>query len=451
MARWAMPPQTEYARSGRVHIAYQVVGDPDPDRPDLVLSYGYGSNVEVQWEHPRFAWFLDQLADLGRLVLYDKRDTGLSDRTGTPPTLEQRVDDLQAVMDAAGVDRAVMVGMTGGASVTALFSALHPLRVESLVLYGAIAFLRVNDLVTPTADGDAPNDDFLDAVAQTWGTGITAHLYARCLATEPGFVEWCAHYERSIASPGNAAEMVWMNYRWDLRPVLPTITAPTLVLWRPGDLDYIAAEHYQEVADLIPGARGVVLPGSDHWPWTDQPEALLDEIRRFLADRTTEVRTSRRLAAVCFTDIVDSTATAAEFGDHRWRAVLERHDALTRATVERFQGRLVKQTGDGALTVFDGPGRAVACAIELVDALRGIGVTMRAGVHVGEIELRGDDVSGLAVHLASRVCDVAQPGEVLVTRTVKDLTAGSRVQFVDRGAHRLKGVPDEWVVFAASR
>ena len=446
-----MPPRTEYARSGRVHIAYQVVGEPDPDRPDLVFSYGYGSNVEVQWEHPRFASFLDQLAELGRLVLYDKRDTGLSDRTGTPPTLEQRVDDVHAVMEAAGVDRAVMIGMTGGAPVAALFSALHPQRVEALVLYGAVAFLRLNEAGTPTTESDEPPAEFLDAVARTWGTGICAHLYAGSLVDEPGFVEWCAHYERSMASPGNAAAMVWMSYRWDLRPVLPTITAPTLALWRPGDLDYVEPEHYREVVDLIPGARGVALPGTDHWPWTDHADVLLDEIRRFLADRTTGAPAARQLATVCFTDIVDSTATAARLGDQRWRAVLERHDALTRATVDRFQGRLVKQTGDGALAVFAGPGRGVACALELVDALHGIGVPLRAGVHVGEIELRGDDVSGLAVHVASRVCDVAAPGEVLVTRTVKDLTAGSRVRLVERGTHRLKGVPDEWVVFAASR
>jgi class 3 adenylate cyclase len=434
-----------------VHIAYQVVGDADPARPDLVLSYGYGSNVEVQWEHPRFAAFLDQLAELGRLVIYDKRDTGLSDRTGRPPTLEERVDDLGAVLGATAVDRAVMLGLTGGAPIAALFSALHPSRVEALVLYGAVGFLRVNESVAPATESDEPSPEFLDAVAQTWGTGITAHLYARSLMFEPGFVDWCAHYERTIASPGNAAEMVWMSYRWDLRPVLPTITVPTLVMWRAGDVDYVDAEHYREVAELIPGARGIALPGTDHWPWTEHADVLLEEIRRFVADRTTAERSTRLLGAVLFTDIVGSTEHAADAGDSRWRMVLERHDAITRTTIERFQGRLVKQTGDGVLAVFDGPGRSVACALELVDALLGIGVRIRAGVHMGEIETRGDDVSGLAVHIASRVCGEAAPGEVLVTRTVKDLVAGSRLALADRGTRRLKGVPDEWTVYAATR
>ncbi|HTH06145.1 MAG TPA: adenylate/guanylate cyclase domain-containing protein [Ilumatobacteraceae bacterium] len=434
-----------------MHIAYQVIGAADPARPDLVLSYGYGSNVEAQWEQPRFAAFLDQLAELGRLVIYDKRDTGLSDRTGRPPTLEERVDDLGAVLEATGVDRAVMLGLTGGAPIAALFSALHPSRVEALVLYGAIGFQRVNESGAPATESDEPPAEFLEAVAQTWGTGITAHLYARSLVSEPGFVDWCAHYERSIASPGNAAAMVWMGLRWDLRPVLPAITAPTLVMWREGDLDHVQPEYYREVAELIPDARGVALPGTDHWPWTEHADVLLDEIRRFVVDRTIAERSTRQLGAVLFTDIVGSTEHAADAGDSRWRMVLERHDTITGTTVERFQGRVVKQTGDGVLAVFDGPGRSVACALELVDALRGIGVGIRAGVHMGEIETRGDDVSGLTVHIASRVCGEAGPGEVLVTRTMKDLLAGSRLTLEDRGTRRLKGVPDEWTVYAATR
>jgi pimeloyl-ACP methyl ester carboxylesterase/class 3 adenylate cyclase len=439
----AMPPTTRYAKSGAVHIAYQVVGEGPPD---LVLAYGYGSNVEMQWEHPRFAAFLDDLGALGRLVLFDKRDTGLSDRTGRPPTLEERADDMRAVMDAAGVERAVVLGMTGGGPIAALFAAMHPERVESLVLYATIAnWAKVPpEVLSGVGDDVGPSPQYLDAVAATWGTGITAHLYARSMIDEPGFVDWCARYERSMASPGNASTMVWMAYQWDLRPVLPTISAPALVLWRPDDRSRSGAA-YQEVADLVPNARGVALPGVDHWPWVGDTDALLNEIRRFLPYRS--AATSTQLAAVLFTDIVGSTRHVAAAGDRQWHVLLDRHDALAQQLVERFHGRLVKGTGDGILATFDGPVRAIRCAHALGGELHALGISIRAGVHVGEIDVRGNDLGGIAVNIASRVCDVAGADEIYVTRTVRDLIAGSGLMLHDAGAHALKGVPDSWSLY----
>ncbi len=440
-----MAPATRFAKSGDVHIAYQVVG---AGRLDLILAYGYGSNVDVQWEHPRFAAFLDDLADLGRLIIYDKRDTGLSDRTGRTPTLEQRVDDMRAVLDAAGSERAVVLGMTGGAAIAAMFAAVEPKRVQALVLYGAIAnFSRLAPYAAQVGV-EQPSADWLDAVRATWGTGITAHLYAPSMIEEPGFVDWCAHYERSMASPGNAPTMVWMSYQWDLAPILPTIAAPALVLWRR-DL-YGDDAPYRETAELIPDARLVCLPGRDHWPWVRDTAALTSEVRTFLATTALAPTSTRQLAAVLFTDIVGSTERASDLGDKHWRTLLDRHDALAQAHVERFRGTLVKHTGDGMLATFDGPTRAVRCALALVDAERELGIEIRAGVHVGEIEPRPGDVGGIAVHIASRVCDKAGRGEVLVTRTVRDLATGSGLQMRMRGMHELKGVPDEWSLFAAT-
>jgi class 3 adenylate cyclase len=455
-------PKVRFVKSSGVHIAYQVVGDGPID---LMLAYGNGSNIDVQWDYPRFAAFLDDLADLGRLILYDKRDTGLSDRTGSPPTLEQRVDDLRAVLDAAGSERAVLLGMTGGAAVAAMFAAMEPARVEALVLYACVATYARLTPFSGMVGVDEPSREFLAATESTWGTGITAHLYARSMVREPGVIDWCARYERSMASPGNAGAMVWMSYQWDLTRVLPTISVPSLVLWRHDALDDSTGvgremgstaltnatnAAYEEVAELIPNARGVCLPGSDHWPWVGDTEPMLREIRQLLATTARQPTSSAQLAAVLFTDIVSSTETAAELGDRRWRTLLDRHDALARTCVERFHGTLVKHTGDGMLATFDGPSRAVRCALALVDAVRELGVEIRAGVHVGEIEPRGDDVGGIAVHIASRVCNKAGRNEVYITRTVRDLVAGSGLQMQIRGMHELKGVPEEWSLFAAT-
>jgi class 3 adenylate cyclase len=343
-----------------------------------------------------------------------------------------------------------------------MVAAMEPTRVEALVLYGCIAsFARLTPFAHMVGTNE-PTRDYLDAVRATWGTGITAHLYARSMLLEPGFVEWCARYERSMASPGNAPMMVWMSYQWDLTRVLPTITVPALVLWRD-DVDSdpnnplgsealregtLAA--YQEVAELIPNARGVCVDGNDHWPWVGNTKPLLGEVTRFLATSARPTSSSAQLAAVLFTDIVGSTEKAATLGDRRWRTVLDRHDEVIRTHVERFHGTLVKGTGDGALATFDGPTRAVRCALALVDAVRELGIEIRAGVHVGEIELRGDDVGGIAVHIASRVCDQAARNEVYVTRTVRDLVAGSGLQMHIRGMYALKGVPEEWSLFAAT-
>ena len=433
-----MEPETHYARSGDVHIAYQVVGDGPLD---LVLVPGFISHVEGWWEEPLCARFVERLASFSRLILFDKRGTGLSDREFGVPTLEQRMDDVRAVQAAAGSERAAVLGISEGGPMSVLFAATYPERTAALVLYGTFAEFRS---WVPTREA---LEGILGYMDRDWGTGRSLPHFAPSLAAEPRFRRWWARHERGGASPGAAMALMRMNSEIDVRHVLPAIRVPTLILHRTGDVTVdVEAGRYQ--AAHIHGARYVELPGTDHLPFVGDSEAILAEIEEFLTGVRPVAEPDRVLATVLFTDIVDSTRRAAALGDRRWRELLEAHHSATRRELGRHRGREVKSLGDGFLAAFDGPARAVRCAEAIAVAMRPLGLEVRAGLHTGECEVMGEDLGGLAVHIAARVAAQAGPGEVLVSSTVKDLVAGSGLQFEDRGTRALKGIPDEWRLFA---
>jgi pimeloyl-ACP methyl ester carboxylesterase len=436
-----MAAETKYAKSGDVHIAYQVVGSGPLD---LVLVPGFISHVEEWWEEPLCARFLERLTSFSRLILFDKRGTGLSDREGGVPTLEQRMDDVRAVLTAAGSERAAVLGISEGGAMSVLFAATYPDRTAALVLYGTFAEFR-SWVPTPQH-----LEHFLHAIDEGWGTGQSLPHFAPSVADDPRFRRWWARHERLGASPGAAMALMRMNSEIDVRHVLPAIRVPTLVLHRAGDVTVdVEAGRYQ--AAHIPGARYVELPGIDHLPFVRDAEAVLEEIEEFLTGVRPAPEPDRVLATVMFTDIVGSTELAARLGDRRWRDLLDAHHAAVRRELARFRGREVKTAGDGFLATFDGPARAVRCAEVISATIRTLGIEVRAGLHTGEIELIGEDVGGIAVHVGARVAAEAGPSEVLVSSTVKDLVAGSGLRFDDRGVHGLKGVPEEWRLFALER
>jgi pimeloyl-ACP methyl ester carboxylesterase len=432
-----MQPETQYARSGDVHIAYQVVGDGPRD---LVLVPGFVSHVEMWWDEPHCARFLQRLASFSRLILFDKRGTGLSDRVAEQPTLEQRMDDVRAVMDVIGSARATLLGVSEGGPLSTVFAATYPERTDALILYGS--FSAFSSWV-PTPE---QLNQLLTGLEATWGTGGSLPRFAPSVADDPQFQQWWARRERQGASPGALIALMRMNSQIDIEDVLPAVRVPTLILHRTDDR-VITVTAGRELADRIPGAKYVELPGDDHLPWVGDPDALLDEIEEFLTGARPAIEPDRVLATVLFTDIVGSTERLAQVGDRRWRELLGAHHAVVRRELERFRGREVNTAGDGFLATFDGPARAVRCAGAIRDAVRSVGLEVRAGVHTGEIELMGDDVGGIAVHIGARVAAGAGPGEILVSSTVKDLVAGSGLVFEDRGAHALKGVPGEWRLF----
>jgi pimeloyl-ACP methyl ester carboxylesterase len=443
-----MEPQTRYARSEDLHIAYQVVG---AGPRDLVLVPPFVSHIEHYWENPLVSRFLTRLASFSRLILFDKRGTGLSDRVPPDrlPTLEQRMDDVRAVLDAAGSQRAALFGPSEGGPMSALFAATHPQRTSALILYGTFAS-SIRDAAYPWAMDPKERDKVIQAISDRWGQGTYVDLLAPSLAGDERFRNWWARLERLGASPGAAMALRRMNGQIDIRQTLSAIRVPTLVLHRSGDLD-TSIEEGRYLAAHIPGARFVDLPGADHLPWVGDQDTLLDEVQEFLTGTRPAAEPDRVLATVVFTDIVASTERAAELGDRRWRDLLFSHHAIVRRELERFRGREVKTVGDGFLATFDGPARAVRCACAIRDGVGGLGLSIRAGLHTGECELIGDDVGGIAVHIGARVAATARAGEVLVSSTVKDLVVGSGIQFVDRGSHRLKGVPGSWRLFAVQR
>ncbi|MGH2686846.1 MAG: adenylate/guanylate cyclase domain-containing protein [Actinomycetota bacterium] len=436
-------PKTHYARNGDVSIAYQIVGDGPFD---LVVVPGSITHLEYFWTDPDCARFSERFASFARVITFDKRGTGMSDREFGIATLEERMDDVRAVMDAAGSERAAVFGASEGGAMAALFAATHPSRTTALVLYGA--FPRV--LAAPDWPGVPPEEwDARQQEAQTrFGGGVPLEEWAPSAAT-PERQAWWGTLERVGASPGATRVLMAMVRDIDIRAVLPTISVPTLVLHRRGDrVVPVLAGHY--MASVIPGARLVELPGDDHLPMYGDVDALLGEVEEFLTGSRHEAEPDRVLATVAFTDIVDSTVLAARLGDSEWRRILDRHDDCARTAAKQHSGRVVKTTGDGVLATFDGPARGVRFVAALGAAVRSLGVEIRGGVHTGEVEVRGDDIGGIAVHIASRIASMAGPDEVLSSRTVKDLTAGSGLTFEDRGAHQLKGVPDEWQVYAVS-
>jgi pimeloyl-ACP methyl ester carboxylesterase/class 3 adenylate cyclase len=442
-------PRTDYAKSGDIHVAYQLLGGGPLN---LVFVPGFVSHVEHFWEDPSLARFLRRLASFSRLVFFDKRGTGLSDRVSEAwvPTLEERMDDVRAVMDAVGFERAAIFAPSDAGSMAILFAATYPERTTALVLWGTFA-AGVEEPGYPWGAPPAQWDAMGERWREQWGRVVFAlESFAPSKVGDEHYKEWFGRLERLAASPGAAAMLARMNGDIDVRHVLPSISVPTLVLHRRGEL-VVPVEEGRFIAEHIPKAKLVELDGVDHWPWLGDADSAIGEIQEFLTGTRELPEPDRVLATVLFTDIVGSTERAVELGDRRWRDVLEDHHAVVRSALTRFRGQEIDTSGDGFFATFDGPARAVRCACAIVAGVKPLGLEVRAGLHTGECELIGDKVGGIAVHTCARVAAKAAPGEVLVSRTVKDLVAGSGLEFADRGVHRLKGIPDVWQIFAVQQ
>lgn len=424
-------------------MAYQVFGNGPID---LVFVPGWVSNVELSWEEPSFEHMLQGLSSFSRVARFDKRGTGLSDRVSRLPTLEERMDDLRAVMDAAGFERAVVFGISEGGSMSALFAATYPARTSALVLYGAFA-KRLQSDDYPWAPSREERQKWIDFIESSWGSEVDLDTLAPSVADDPSFRRRYATYLRNSASPGAALALARMNTDVDIRSVLPSIHVPTLVIHRRGDRD-VDVGNGRFLAQQIPGAKFVELAGDDHLPWVGATDTILAEMEEFLTGVRPSPPSDRVLATVMFTDIVGSTMKASELRDREWRRLLQQHNEMVQREIIRFRGTVVKGTGDGFLATFDGPSRAIFCAREIRDGVQSLGIQVRTGLHTGECELMGDDVGGVAVHTASRVLAEAGPDEILVSNTVKDLVAGSGMVFADRGVHKLKGLEGDWRLFA---
>jgi len=438
-------PATRYARSGDVSIAYQVVGEG----PDVVLIPGWVSHVEEAWDEPSYARFLERLRSFCRLILFDRRGTGLSDRVAELPMLEVRMDDIRVVMEAAGARRATLFGISEGGPLAMLFAATHPERTTSLVLYGTFA--------RGSWHPDYPWrwtleqwEEALAYIGRNWGTGKVAAVLAPSIASDPKLVAAWGRFERMCVSPGSALALLRMSVECDVRHVLPAIHAPTLVLQRTGDqITTVPGARY--IADRVAGARYVELPGVDHFPWIGDYDAVLDEVQEFVTGARAVPHADRVLATVLFVDIASSTSRLAEIGDRAWSELLGRFRETVRDELDRFRGREIDTAGDSFLATFDGPARAVRCATAIRDAVSDLGLAVRSGLHTGECEVQGGRIAGIAVHIGARVAEAAEPGEVLVSSTVKDLVAGSGLEFASRGTRTLAGVPGEWQLFRVAR
>jgi class 3 adenylate cyclase len=440
-----MQPVTKYARSGDYHIAYQVVGDGPVD---LVYVPGWVSHVEHVWENPGIARAYQRLASFSRLILFDKRGTGLSDRVSMNqlPTLEERMDDVRAVMDAAGSERAFLFGVSEGGPMSILFAATYPERVSGLITYAAYA-RRAWEPDYPCGLTTSMQQAFLDDVEKHWGgESMDVNMRVPSIQEDDHARRWFITFQRLGASPGAAHALLRMNLEIDVRQALPAIHVPTLILHCSDDLR-VDVENSRYLAKRLPGARYVEIPGGDHSWMHAKVDEILDEIEEFVTGERHAVEPDRVLATVLFTDIVGSTDHLTKVGDRRWRDLLDEHYRLARRELARFRGCEVKTTGDGLLASFDGPARAVRCAMAIRDAVRPLGIELRSGVHTGEVELMDSDLGGIAVHVGARVMSLAGPGEVLASSTVKDLVAGSGLEFEDRGTHTLRGAPGEWRLY----
>jgi len=438
-------PKTRYAVArGGAHIAYQVIGD---GVRDLVYVPNWASPIDLMWEHPVFARFLTRLASFSRLILFDKRGSGSSDNVTLDAlaTLEDWTDDIIAVMDTIGSERAAIVGAMTGVPIVTLFAASYPDRTSALVL--------VNPARGLFSDDDEPGlvhdlDEEMAAFKAAWGTEAVVEIFAPSMAGDPTFPKWLARFCRVGNPPTMATAVVRAQRLSDVRHVLPVIRTPTLVIQRANAGGYASHSQARLLATQIPGARLIEIPGEDLLPYVGETAGLLDEIEKFLTGERHRVVSDRVLATVVFTDIVGSTQRAAEMGDRRWRELLNSHHQDTRDEIDRFGGKFIKSTGDGVLATFDGPGRAINCAKEIRGAGERRAIEIRVGVHTGEVEVMTDDIAGIAVHIAARVVAQAAPGEVLVSSSVPPLVAGSGIEFHDRGEHKLKGVPGTWKLFA---
>jgi class 3 adenylate cyclase len=438
-------PETRYAKAGDIHIAYQVFGEGPID---IVLATEFWHSIEVMWDQPDLAAFLERMGSFGRVIAFDQRGSGVSDPVSLQEvtSLELWMDDIEVVMNEVGSESAVFYGLGGGGTMAMLYAATYPQRVSGLVLVNSFArLMRAPDY----PGGRAPEleEEVLDVMRTGWGRGVFLDLLAPSRVGDEQFRQWWARYQRVGASPGTVLSMRKMFALIDIREVLPSIRAPTLVLNRAQSRFY-GVEHGRYLAEHIPGARIVEVPGVDYFSFLGDPEPILRETERFVAGLATPPESDRQLSTVLFTDIVESTKLASELGDRRWRELLADQRTLVRRELERYHGREIDTAGDGFLATFDAPARAVRCASVLRDAVRDLGIEIRAGLHTGEVEVLDDGLAGVAVHLGQRVLAEASPGEVLVSSTVKDLAVGSGLEFEDRGLHALKGVPEEWRLFA---
>jgi class 3 adenylate cyclase len=438
-------PVVKYAKTGDFNIAYQVVGDGPVD---LLLLPGWVTHLELQWDVAPIARFLERLAGFSRLIQFDKRGTGLSDRVSPSelPTLEQRMDEVRAVMDATGSERAVLFGTIGGGAMSGLFAATYPERALGLILYGTFGRLEPD---TGLLARLAPTQEAaIERVEQEWGTeGVCVSFWAPSIVTDEETKRAYLRLARSSVSPGAARVLMQMGYALDWEEFLPAIHVPTLVLHRSDDL-VVPVRQARRLAELIPGAKLVELPGSDHLMWAGDQESMLREVEAFVTSIGPRPRDDRMLMTILFTDIVGSTAAAARLGDKRWRELLDEHHRVVREQLERFRGHEVETAGDSFLATFDGPARAIECAQAVMERAASIGITLRAGLHTGEAEVTNDGLRGIAVHVAARTMAHAEPGEILATSTSKDLVAGSGIAFRDRGVFEMKGVPGEQQLFA---
>jgi class 3 adenylate cyclase len=439
-----MDVDAHYARSGDLQIAYATFGEGPVD---FVFVPGWVSHLENWWEASASARFFRRIASFSRLIMFDKRGTGLSDPFTGVPTLEERIDDVRAVMDAVDSSSAFVCGLSEGGPMSVLFSATYPDRTNGLILIGSnVKMLEGPDW--PHGWTREQYEEFEEGI-EHWGQGGLMNLFLPSFVGDERAGRNWARYQRMGASPSTARALMEANAQIDVRQVLPHIQVPTLVIHRT-DERVVSVGHGRYLAEHIPGARLLEQPGEEHLPWLGDADGMLDAIEEFVTGSRHHVDEDRVLATVLFTDIVDSTRHAAESGDRRWRELLDAHDEIGGREVGRFRGRRVKATGDGMLALFDGPARGVRCAEAVRDAVAELSVEIRAGLHVGECELRGDDVGGLAVHIGARVAGLARPGEILVSRTVRDLVAGSGLCFLERGEHELKGVPERWPLYAVA-
>lgn len=434
-----MEAPIRYARSGDVHIAYRIFGDGPRD---IVLIPGTLSHVELLWEVPSNEHLLKRLTAFARVIVFDKRGQGLSDRVAEQ-TLEERIGDVRAVMDAAGSERATIYGWSEGGPMCLMFAATYPERTSALVLYGTFASMR-NEPWGVTREG---LDQFLGQLDNHWGEGALLLLNAPSWRNDQAFLQWFARIERAAASPGSVLTLMRANYEIDVRHLLPAIQVPTLILHRAGD-ELVPVRAGRYLAEHIPGAKYAEIPGTDHLVLDQETQDIIaDQIEEFITGERRRLEPDRVLATVMFTDIVGSTQRAAEVGDGRWRELRGNWHTVMRKELTAFRGREVDTAGDGLLATFDGPARAIRCACSVRERVHALGLQVRTGLHTGECELVGDGVVGIAVHIGARVAAIAGPDEVLVSSTVRDLVAGSGLQFVDRGTHSLKGVPDDWRLF----
>jgi len=439
-------PQTRYARSGDLHIAYQTFGDGPVDLIWVPTWIWHGEHV---WDEPGVARLFRRIGTFARLITFDRRGSGMSDPVPGAPTLEEQMDDVVAVLDAVGSQQAAVFAQLEAGSMASLFAATHPERTSALVLYEA------TPRMTSTEGYDWPlsreeREQWVEPLRSTWGSGERVLSLSQSAAGDPRLQRWAGQLERLAVSPGTAVAFYRMSSDIDVRPVLPSIQAPTLVLHRTGD-SYIDIRHSRYLADHIPGARLVELPGTDTLLFSGDQNSLIEEVEEFLTGVRHAPDPERILATVMFSDIVDSTKRAAELGDRRWRELLESMEESITRELARFRGRAVKTMGDGFLATFDGPARGIRCATAIRDAaMARYGVEVRSGLHTGEVEVMGDDVGGIAVHIGARVGGIARAGEVLVSGTVKDLVVGSGIEFEDRGEQDLKGVPGNWRLWAVA-